>query len=284
MNDGENPTHPRRAFLEALSVAAAPFALPGCVADPSRSALPDPPATWRDPFGPRFTVVIDPGHGGSDSGTRAANGLLEKDLTLDLARHLSARLAAVPDIDVTLTRERDVWLPREARVAAVRHAAADLLLSLHFNGLPERDIALVETYYAHASNIVDSRTRRRAAAAEGGGAIGAVGAVGVDEPADVSFTRGSERIASLVQRHVFAVVEAGNPRAVNAGIKRDTLFVLTRGATSGALIELTCLSNDREAERLADGPYLERLADALAEAVREYRTLSNVIAPPVRDR
>ena len=250
-------------------------ALSACRADPVRRRRPEAPVTWRDPYGERFAVVIDPGHGGSDAGTRAANGLLEKDLTLDIARRLRARLLAAGDIDVHLTRDRDVWMPREARVVAVRGAGADLLLSLHFNGLPERDIALVETYYAHASNIVDSRERRRLQAAR----TGTAPAIDPAEPADVSFTRGSERFARLAQRHVFAAVDDGHPRAVDAGVKRDTLFVLTRGATSGALIELTCLSNAFEADRLRGEPYRERLAAALARAVADYRELSNVVAP-----
>lgn len=273
---GDGPRASRRAALGTALAAGAALVLPGCGAPAGPAAAPATPATWRDPFGARFTVVVDPGHGGNDSGTRAANGLLEKDLTLDIARRLREQLVADDDgFDVRLTRERDVWLSREARVAAVRAADADLLLSLHFNILPERDIALVETYYAHASNIVDSRIRRRASA----GRVDAATAVHPEEPNDVSFTRGSERFAALVQRHVFEVVEQGNAQAVDAGVKRDTLFVLTRGATSGALVELTCVSNAREAERLMGDAYRERLAAALATAVRAYRDLSNLVVP-----
>ena len=169
-----------------------------------------------------------------------------------------------------------MWLSRAERVRAVRDAGADLLLSLHFNDLPERDVTLVETYYAHASNIVDSRTRRRSDA----GPSGAATAVDPDEPADVSFTRGSERFAAQVQRRVLAVVREGRPAAIDAGVKRDTLFVLTRGATSGALIELTCLSNPAEALRLAGDAYRERLVGALVAAIDGYRLQSNLVVPP----
>jgi len=272
--DRPDGSRSRRSILRGALATGVALTLSGCGAGTPRRPFPDPPVTWREPFGPRFAVMIDPGHGGDDTGTRAANGLLEKDLTLDIARRLRAELAAEA-IDVSLTRDRDIRLSRDERVAAVRAAGADLLLSLHFNMLPERDIALVETYYAHAANIVDSRARRRLA--------GQLPLAGHEEPGDVSFTRGSERFARLLQRRVFDAVASGNGRAVDAGVKRDTLFVLTRGLTSGALVELSCLSNAAEAERLMGESYREELVEALAGAVREYRRLSNIVAPAEPD-
>jgi len=270
----------RRRALRALLAAGSTLASSSCGWLAFGRTSPAPPATWRDPFGERFVVVIDAGHGGNDAGTRAADGLLEKDLTLDLSFRLRARLLGIQGVHVVLTREQDVWLSRAERAAAVREADADLLISLHFNDLPQREITLVETYYAHASNIVDSRTRRR----EGLGVAGVPESIDPDEPSDITFTRGSARFAALVQQHVFAAVVAGNERAIDAGVKRDTLFMLTRAATSGALVEITCLSNAAEAERLRGDAYLDELAVALATAVDAYRQSSNEIehAPSVR--
>ena len=220
----------------------------------------------------RFTVVIDPGHGGSDPGATGPNGLLEKHLTLDIAHRVRIFLSEFDDLRVALTRERDRGLSRHARVAAVRGSGADLFVSLHFNHLPQSEITLVESFYAAPENVRES-LRQRSSETDAGARP-----LGHDDHAlpDFSFTRGSERFAALVQRRVFAEISLDNERALDAGIKRDTLFVLTRSLTSGALVELTCLSNAAEADRLTDSAYRDRIAAALADAIRDYRDTLDV--------
>ena len=223
---------------------------------------PPPPA----PRGERFVIAIDPGHGGSDPGAVGPNGLLEKHLTLDIARRVQLFLSEFDDIDVVLTRERDHGLSRAARVARVQASGADLFVSLHFNHLPQSEITLVESFYAGPENIAESRALQRAAENPDH-----VQGVTGGHPLDLAFTRGSRRFATYAQRRVFDEVGRGNRHARDAGIKSDTLFVLTRSFTSGALIELTCLSNADEAERLTDESYRDGLAAGLADAIREYR-------------
>ena len=201
-------------------------------------------------------------------GSRAPNGLLEKDLTADIAARARRFLSELGGIEVLLTREGDTGLSRAARVARVRAAGADLVVSLHFNHLPQTDVTLVESFYAGAENVAESRALRRSAAAAGGD--GVVPAASAGDP-DLSFTEGSERLAGLVQRNVHAEVAHHEPDAIDAGIKRDTLFVLTRSEVPGTLVELTCISNPAEAERLESDAYKDRLAAALADAVRDYR-------------
>jgi len=221
----------------------------------------------------RFVIAIDPGHGGSDPGARGPNGLLEKDLTLDIARRVRLFLSEIDDIDVLLTRERDHGLSRSARVAAVRRSEADLFVSLHFNHLPQSELTLVESYYAGPENIAESRAHQRRQDLASGQAIRTAANALSDAPNDISFTRGSQRFARLVQQRVFGEVSRGNPDAHDAGVKQNTLFVLTRSYTSGALIELTCLSNAEEASRLTDVAYRNELAASLADAIRDYRRL-----------
>ena len=238
---------------------------------PTDAASDDVPDDVPDdaPAAELFTVVIDPGHGGSDPGAVASNGLLEKELTADIAARARRFLSELDGIEVVLTREGDVGLSRAARVARVRAAGADLVVSLHFNHLPQTDVTLVESYYAGAENVAESRALRRSAAT-GAGAGGLVAAGGRDEP-DLGFTEGSARLARLVQRRVFGEVAHHDPGAIDAGVKRDTLFVLTRSEVPGALVELTCLSNLAEAERLEGDAYRDRLAAAITDAVRDYR-------------
>gem|GEM_PF-1651927 len=255
---------------EAVSrrLAFASVLEPGGIQRPHWLTFDDvgPDAAPAAPDAERFVVAIDPGHGGSDPGAEGPNGLLEKHLTLDIARRIRLFLSEIDGIEVVLTRERDHGLSRGARVAAVRRSEADLFVSLHFNHLPQREITLVESFYAGPDNIAESQALQRARETDA-----AVQRTTDASTPDLGFTRGSARFAQLVQRRVHEEVARDNADAVNAGVKRDTLFVLTRSFTSGALIELTCLSNPGEAERLTDEHYRDALAAGLADAIREYR-------------
>jgi len=208
-----------------------------------------------------FVVMIDPGHGGSDPGAIAYNGLQEKELTRDIGERVRLFLSEVDGVTVLMTREGDQGLSRHQRVRRVRDSEADLVLSLHFNHLPQQEITLVESFYAGAENIAESQ------AVQAGAARPAARTADID----LSFTRGSERLAGLVQSRVYGEVARDNSAALDAGVKRDTLFVLTRSFVPGALVELTCLSNPAEADRLVDEDYRNALAAALADAVRDYR-------------
>ncbi|TIQ18104.1 MAG: N-acetylmuramoyl-L-alanine amidase [Mesorhizobium sp.] len=79
----------------------------------------------------RFTVVIDPGHGGIDGGAEGMNGTVEKNVTLAFAKELRDKLAAVGKYDVFMTRETDQFLRLDDRVRIARQHEADLLISIH---------------------------------------------------------------------------------------------------------------------------------------------------------
>lgn len=217
---------------------------------------------------PTFVVMLDPGHGGIDPGSKAHNGLLEKDLTLDIARRVRLFLSEFKDIDVVFTRDHDHGLSRQSRVNAVRNSHADMVISLHFNHLPQTDITLVESYYASPRNIAESRANqlaKKAASSNGFQHISAAAEI------DLSFTQGSKRLAHTIQQRVFNEVSFENSHTDNGGVKQETLFVLTRSFTPGVLIELTCLSNIDEAEKLTTDEYRNRLAAALADGIRSYQ-------------
>lgn len=217
----------------------------------------------------KFVVMLDPGHGGTDPGAKAHNGLLEKDLTLDIARRVRLFLSEFDDIDVVLTREHDHGLSRQARVRSIRNSEADIVISLHFNHLPQSEVTLVESYYAGPENIAESHSKRFGHEPDGANNLRKVATRSLP---DLSFTSGSAKLAKTIQQRVFNEVSFDNPTASDAGVKQDTLFVLTRSFTPGTLIELTCLSNISEAEKLDTEDYRNRLAAALADGIRSYRT------------
>jgi len=213
----------------------------------------------------RFVIVIDPGHGGSDPGSIGHNGLEEKALTLDIAKRAQRLLRWQKNIHVVLTRDTDEGMSRYSRVEKVKKSDADMFVSLHLNHLPQTDVNLVETFYAAPDNIRESMEMQRAQA----NASGMV-KTNTQHNHDFAFTHGSKQLASIMQKSVYDQVSAADPKTDNAGVKQDTLFILTRSFTPGALIELSCLSNIKEAERLNDPVYRQKLARALATGIREY--------------
>ena len=216
----------------------------------------------------RFVVMLDPGHGGSDPGAKSPNGLLEKELTLDIAQRTKLYLSKYPNIEVVFTRDADVGLSRNSRVQKIKRSGADLLLSLHFNDLPQTDVTLVETYYAGGHNIEESRAKQRES---GKTQQHNHGTHSHHDSNSFSFTHSSQQLANILQRHVYNEVSAYNSNAENAGVKNDTLFVLTRSYKPGALIEITCLSNPAEAAKLESNEYRNQLSRALANGILEYR-------------
>jgi len=214
---------------------------------------------------PQFVIMLDPGHGGTDPGSVGHNGLEEKTLTLDIAKRVQRLLSKNKNITVALTRNSDRGMSRQNRVYKVKRSKADMFVSLHLNHLPQTEVNLVETFYAAPRNIFESIRKQRIEKNRNG----MVETATARNP-DLAFTRGSKQLASIMQKRVFDEVMDNNPDTDNAGVKEDTLFILTRSFTPGALIELSCLSNVKEADRLNSLAYREKLAIALANGIRDY--------------
>ncbi|MFT4729348.1 MAG: N-acetylmuramoyl-L-alanine amidase [Granulosicoccus sp.] len=232
----------------------------------------------------RFVVMLDPGHGGTDPGAMSHNGLVEKHLTLDIAQRTRLYLSKYPNIDVVFTRETDKGLSRDSRVQKIKKSSADLLISLHFNHLPQTNIAVVETYYADRHNIKESLAKQRE---DGKVPTHNFRADQQHHSSKLSFTQSSQKLASILQQHMFTEVRSANSNAENAGVKKDTLFVLTRSYMPSALIEITCLSNPTEAIGLMTNEYRNRLSSALANGILEYRQTTintGLIDPGKNDR
>jgi|GEM_PF-4361932 len=211
----------------------------------------------------KWVIVLDAGHGGSDPGSKAANGLIEKELTLDIAKRAEAFLSELDNVEVVLTRDKDKGMSRWSRVNKVKQSNADVVVSLHFNHLPQTNINLVETYYAGQRNILESQAKQLEEQ-------GKQPVMKMAAAKQYGFTKKSKRLAGIMQSRVYNEVRLDNEQAENAGVKQDTLFILTRSFTPGVLIELSCISNEIEAERLTDETYRTRLAASLADGIRDY--------------
>jgi N-acetylmuramoyl-L-alanine amidase len=195
-------------------------------------------------------IVIDPGHGGKDGGTRSClNGAFEKEYTLDWARRLQALLEKA-GWNVTLTRSNDVDVPLSTRVAVAEQAKADLFLSLHFNsGEPNREMAGLETYCLTPTGMTSHLSRGYE-----------------DNPTQTYpnnvFDDQNLQVAFALHRAVL-----NQTQAVDRGLRRARFMTVLRGQNRPAvLIEAGYLSNPTEAQRIATPDYREALAEAVAKA------------------
>ena len=199
------------------------------------------------------TIVLDPGHGGEDAGTRSVSSQrFEKDFTLDWARRLQG-LLVTNGWTVHLTRTNDTDRTLADRVAFAQDHHADLFLSLHFNSAaPRHDQSGLETYCLTPAGLPSTLTR--------------------DFPDDATqvfpnneFDAQNLQFASRLHR---ALIETTG--ATDRGLRHARFMGVLRGQQRPAvLIEGGYLSNPREADLIATPAYRQKLARAVALAVGE---------------
>ena len=121
---------------------------------------------------PQLTIVVDPGHGGTETGAIGPGGLQEKDATLEIARRLAATLPRVLSCRTVLTRDTDVLLTLDDRTSIANHERADLFLSIHANSSRSASAQGSETYYLslEASDKIAQEVASRENASNGDGA------------------------------------------------------------------------------------------------------------------
>jgi N-acetylmuramoyl-L-alanine amidase len=178
-------------------------------------------------------IVIDPGHGGHDTGTIGENGLTEKDLVLDVAKRLAELVETRLNSEVVLTRTDDTFIPLEARTAMANEAKADLFLSIHANSSPVRTSSGVETFYL---NFTTDRTALEVAAREN-----ASSQMSVHELSDVvqkialrDKVDESREFALRVQRALYTASVKANSKTRDRGVKKAP-FVVLIGARMSAI-------------------------------------------------
>jgi N-acetylmuramoyl-L-alanine amidase len=222
-------------------------------------------------------IVLDPGHGGTESGAIGTSGVAEKDLTLAIARQLKGRLEAALPVRVVLTRDEDAHLPLETRTAIANQNKADLFISLHLNSAFGAAAHGAETYFLSAT-ASDERAARSAAAENRPGGPPAAGGepLGEDPLYDLQlilwdlaqnhFLSQSQQLAKLIQGELNSTLDLRD-----RGVKQAPFVVLMGAAMPAVLVELGFLSNPEEDRRLQDPAYRDELAAALVRAISRYR-------------
>lgn len=214
-------------------------------------------------------IVVDAGHGGHDTGTIGPNGLLEKDLVLDVALKLGKLLEDRLGAEVVYTRDDDTFIPLETRTAVANKEQADLFISIHANSSSDQTARGVETYYL---NFTSSRDALEVAAREN-----AVSEKSIHELQDLvkkialkEKIEESREFASDVQKSLYTGLNAKNPGIRNRGVKKAPFIVLIGANMPSILAEISFVSNPGDAKKLKTGDYRQRIADSLYKGVAKY--------------
>lgn len=247
------------------------------------AASPSVQLAPRGPLDPKVlplavrTVVLDPGHGGTQLGTVAPGGLIEKDLTLDIAERLRARLEAAR-FRVLMTRESDTTVALQDRAAAANAGGGDIFVSVHLNWIETRRRG-VETYYLGATE--DPFLTRLAAAENRDSGYSYADTRRLLDGIYADLRREeSRRLAQSVQQRLHHALREVNPELQDRGVKTAPFLVLVGTGMPAILAEVSCLSNDEEVAMLRDPGYRQRIADALFAGITGYASGTGGIADP----
>ncbi len=214
-------------------------------------------------------IVIDPGHGGHDTGTIGPNGLEEKDLVLDVGRRLGKLLQARLGADVVYTRKDDTFIPLETRTSIANQEQADLFVSIHANSSRDPDARGVETYYLNftsSAEALDVAARENAASDKSVYELqDLVKKIALKEKIEES-----REFATNVQRALHSGLAAKSPGIRDRGVKKAPFIVLIGANMPSILAEISFVSNPGDERKLETPDYRQRIAESLYRGISKY--------------
>lgn len=215
------------------------------------------------------TVVIDPGHGGSENGAKGPQGTLEKDLTLAIARRLKAALEARLGVRAILTRDDDHTVDLDQRAAVANNNKADVFLSLHANASLRPSVSGAEIFYLSLDEYGD----RAQQIARGGSETLPVVGGGVRDIEVIPWEMAQARYAAASAALAQAIDTAFRGRvAVGArGVQQAPFRVLVGANMPAVLVEVGFLTNPDQEKQLTSDAYQATIAQALVDAIVQFR-------------
>ena len=231
---------------------------------------PHPAKSKGLPEEPRFLVVIDPGHGGTEHGAVGRTGVMEKDLTLKIAR-LMEDLLKREKVDVVLTRTQDAAIGLEERAGLANNRKGNLFLSLHMNAFRIASAHGAETYYMS----LPARETAPAAPAAASPAAGEETVPAAESSlefilwdlAQSEYLKDSSRLAEMVQEEMDKLWNVEK-----RGVKQAPFRILAGVTMPAALVEIGFLSNEEEEKQLVRDDFQMQTARALVQAVDRFRS------------
>lgn len=224
-------------------------------------------------------IVLDPGHGGKDPGAIGQNGLMEKDVVLDVALKVKELMKDNPKYDIILTRENDTYIPLNERTEIANKVNADLFISIHVNASHNSYARGIETYLL---NWTDDEEAIRVAARENAISVAKMkqmkGELGFML---ASLEREAKRddsvkLAGYVHNAMIKNLKNSFSRHDN-GVKQALFYVLVGAQMPSCLLEISYISNPEEEKLLSNDLYRTKIAMSIVEGIDNYFTKSENI-------
>jgi N-acetylmuramoyl-L-alanine amidase len=219
-------------------------------------------------------VIIDAGHGGDNPGTSSASGLKEKDLTLDIAARVQKMLAA-RGFDIVMTRTGDETLSLQERAATANAWRGDIFVSIHLNSLQRPSDRGIETYYLGPSGDADREAVAAVENQQSGYSLADMRSLLERIYTDARRDE-SRRLATAIQKSLMEMLERSEPGITDRGVKMAPFVVLGATEMPAILAEVSCLSNEDEANRLKTAEARQRIAEALVSGIQTFAGKSHV--------
>lgn len=242
-------------------------------APPAPEAPPEPvPSSHRNPID---VITLDPGHGGADLGAKGPDGLLEKNVTLAIAKKLRDELRK-HGLIVHLTREDDRQLKLGDRPIMARQVGADLFVSIHANGYKQLSAQGFETFFASltatdqaASDLARWENQELGGDTASAPVISDIDAI-LGDMAQAEALADSQRLAEMIQDRMSAVM-----KSENRGVKQAPFKVLMESTMPAVLVEVGFITNPAESRTISNPETQAKIVSALAQSILAYRDQAN---------
>jgi N-acetylmuramoyl-L-alanine amidase len=215
------------------------------------------------------TIVLDPGHGGTDPGCLGKSGSREKDIVLDVAHALRKMLVEKGGLDVVLTRESDIFVPLENRTVIANQKRADLFVSIHANATRNRKRTGIEAFYLNFSPdpaVNETAARENATSAKN-----------ISEMKDIiqaivrnSKIQESKELAEKIHGGLLRSISVKYGPMNSLGVKGGPFWVLIGGEMPSMLVEISHLSNAQEEARLRSPAYRAVIVQGIYDGIMNY--------------
>ncbi len=219
------------------------------------------------------TIVLDPGHGGEDPGAVGQGGSHEKNVTLQVAKRLKARIDAEPNMRTVLTRDSDFFVPLQQRVQKARRVQADLFVSIHADAFVNSSARGSSVFVLSEHGATSTAARWLAKKENEADLIGGVNINSKDANLartllDLSQTA---TLADSLKLGKAVLNELGGINTLHKGqVEQAGFAVLKAPDIPSILVETAFISNPEEEKRLNDDAYQDRMASAILKGIRKY--------------
>jgi N-acetylmuramoyl-L-alanine amidase len=214
-------------------------------------------------------IVIDPGHGGHDTGTIGPDGVEEKNVALDVALRLRRLIQQRLGAQVVMTRTDDTFIPLEERTAIANQSAADLFVSIHCNASRDPSARGIEVYYLNFTTDPDSlevAARENATSQESVHQLQSlIKKIALNEKIDESSELAQFVDTSLEQ----ATARSGNHQP-DRGLKKAPFVVLIGAHMPSILAEISFLTNPHDEHLLSTASYRQQIAEGVYRGIARY--------------